>query len=210
MLVRPRRWRLAAARPDPRRRLLVGIAGAPGREIDHPGDRADRDGSGRASRARRDGRLPPCPVGAGGPRHRRDQGRARDLRRRRLSRPAGPADRRVPRTAGVRPRFERAIEEPIAGAIEVGPDVDIVITEGNYLLLDEPPWSGIRGLRRTRSGTCDVAEPERLRRLVARHVAFGRSPDGRPCEGHRRVRRTQRRAGDRFGDRPRDLIVEPG
>ena len=74
------------------------------------------------------------------------------------------------------PRFERAIEQPIAGAVEVGPDVDIVVTEGNYLLLDVPPWSAVRDLA-DEVWYLDVPEPERLRRLITRHVEFGRTID---------------------------------
>ncbi len=44
------------------------------------------------------------------------------------------------------PEFRRAIEEPIAGAVPVQPGVPLVLTEGNYLLLDTPPWSAVRGL----------------------------------------------------------------
>jgi pantothenate kinase len=38
------------------------------------------------------------------------------------------------------PAFRREIEEPIAGAIPVSPDVPLVITEGNYLLLEHGHW----------------------------------------------------------------------
>jgi len=34
------------------------------------------------------------------------------------------------------PEFRRDIEEPVAGAIGVRPDTPLVITEGNYLLLE--------------------------------------------------------------------------
>src|SRR3954454_18871641 len=42
------------------------------------------------------------------------------------------------------PEFRRAIEEPIAGAVAVPRDVPLVVTEGNYLLLDTEPWSAVR------------------------------------------------------------------
>ena len=35
------------------------------------------------------------------------------------------------------PAYERAIEEPVAGAIAVPAGIPVVLTEGNYLLLDE-------------------------------------------------------------------------
>jgi pantothenate kinase len=44
------------------------------------------------------------------------------------------------------PEFRRDIEEPIAGAIAVLPATQLVITEGNYLLLDDGPWAGVAAL----------------------------------------------------------------
>jgi pantothenate kinase len=74
------------------------------------------------------------------------------------------------------PEFRREIEEPIAGAIPVHPDHRYVITEGNYLLLDTPPWHQVRTLL---TETWFLAPHETLRhdRLIARHQAFGRSLD---------------------------------
>jgi len=42
------------------------------------------------------------------------------------------------------PRFHREIEESIAAEIAVGPEVRLVVVEGNYLLLDEPDWRPVR------------------------------------------------------------------
>jgi pantothenate kinase len=72
------------------------------------------------------------------------------------------------------PAFDRDIEQPIAGAIPVGPDCRLVVTEGNYLLLDEPRW------RRARAAVdevwfCDLDDQTRRSRLVERHVEFGKS-----------------------------------
>lgn len=71
------------------------------------------------------------------------------------------------------PGFDRSREEPVSGAIAVPADAALVITEGNYLLLDDAPWSAIRGLL---DEIWFVEAPEQLRveRLVARHVEFGR------------------------------------
>src|SRR5215471_5006377 len=41
------------------------------------------------------------------------------------------------------PEFRRAIEEPIAGAIPVFSSVRLIITEGNYLLLQDGAWAEI-------------------------------------------------------------------
>lgn len=44
------------------------------------------------------------------------------------------------------PAFERSVDEPVAGSIAVGPETRLVVTEGNYLLVDAEPWSGIPSL----------------------------------------------------------------
>jgi pantothenate kinase len=74
------------------------------------------------------------------------------------------------------PDFRREIEEPINAAVGVPRDVPLVITEGNYLLLDEGPWAQIRALL---DETWYVVQDEdtRLRLLIARHVEFGKEPE---------------------------------
>jgi pantothenate kinase len=72
------------------------------------------------------------------------------------------------------PEFRREIEEPIAGAIAVLPQTQLVITEGNYLLLDEGPWAGVASLL-DEVWYVDVRDDLRLDRLVRRHEHFGRS-----------------------------------
>ena len=49
-------------------------------------------------------------------------------------------------TAVYAPTFSRQINESIGSAIPVAPDVRVVVTEGNYLLLDTPPWHEVRPL----------------------------------------------------------------
>ncbi len=73
------------------------------------------------------------------------------------------------------PRFRRDLEEPIGSAVPVPRAVALVVTEGNYLLLDDGPWAPVRGLL---DAAWYVATPDavRVERLVARHVAHGRSP----------------------------------
>jgi pantothenate kinase len=73
------------------------------------------------------------------------------------------------------PAFDRALEEPVADAIAVPASSPLVITEGNYLLLDTAPWSSIRALL-DEVWFVEVPEPVRLARLIARHVEFGRTP----------------------------------
>jgi pantothenate kinase len=73
------------------------------------------------------------------------------------------------------PGFERGLEQPIAAAVPVPPAATLVVTEGNYLLVDEPAWRAVRDqLDEVVFLVTDDAA--RRRRLVARHVAFGKSP----------------------------------
>ncbi len=72
------------------------------------------------------------------------------------------------------PVFHREIEESIAHEAEVGPAVRLVITEGNYLLLDDGPWAAVRGLL-DEAWFLDVPDAVRLPRLVARHRRYGRT-----------------------------------
>lgn len=74
------------------------------------------------------------------------------------------------------PGFERTLEQPIAGAVVVPAGTRLVVTEGNYLLLDEPRW---REARDTLDAVWWVETEESLRmdRLVDRHVESGKEPD---------------------------------
>ncbi|MFJ8751741.1 nucleoside/nucleotide kinase family protein [Streptomyces sp. NPDC102441] len=71
------------------------------------------------------------------------------------------------------PAFDRALEEPVAGSVCVAPDVPLVVTEGNYLLLDEGPWAPVRGLL-DEVWFLDVDPAARVGGLVERHVRFGK------------------------------------
>ncbi|TMH08901.1 MAG: nucleoside/nucleotide kinase family protein [Betaproteobacteria bacterium] len=72
------------------------------------------------------------------------------------------------------PEFHRDIEEAVAGAIAVPSQVPLVITEGNYLLLDDGPWRDVRPLL-DEVWYVDVDDALRRERLVQRHMRFGRS-----------------------------------
>jgi pantothenate kinase len=74
------------------------------------------------------------------------------------------------------PGFERDLEQPIAAALAVPPSARLVVTEGNYLLLDDRPWRRVRAAM-DEVWYVDLDEPTRLGRLVARHVEFGKDPD---------------------------------
>lgn len=72
------------------------------------------------------------------------------------------------------PEFRREIEEPIAGAVPIHPEHRIVVTEGNYLLLQEEPWRQL-GTLLTETWFLTPNEDIRRERLMARHQAFGRT-----------------------------------
>jgi pantothenate kinase len=74
------------------------------------------------------------------------------------------------------PSFRREIEEPIGASIAVPPDTPIVITEGNYLLLDTHPWRRIRDLLDA-VWYLEIDDAIRLERLIARHMKFGKTPE---------------------------------
>jgi pantothenate kinase len=79
------------------------------------------------------------------------------------------------------PRFDRSIEESIGSAIPIPRDVPLIITEGNYLLVEDSDWGQVRGLL-DESWYVEPGDDERRRRLIARHVEFGRDPE----EAHQR------------------------
>jgi pantothenate kinase len=73
------------------------------------------------------------------------------------------------------PAFDRQIEQPVAASIPVPPAARLVVTEGNYLLDDDDPWPAISA-HLDEVWFLDVAAEERHRRLLARHIEFGKSP----------------------------------
>lgn len=74
------------------------------------------------------------------------------------------------------PEFRRDLEEPIAGAIPVHAGTQLVITEGNYLLMEEGAWAGVRPAL-DQAWYLDTDNALRKERLLERHMRFGRSRD---------------------------------
>ena len=70
------------------------------------------------------------------------------------------------------PDFDRVHDESIGSALPVPRDVPLVVTEGNYLLLDLGPWGAVRALL-DESWYVDAPEELRGSRLVARHESHG-------------------------------------
>ena len=103
------------------------------------------------------------------------------------------------------PEFRREIEEPIAGAVPVPPEVPLVITEGNYLLVDAEPWRDIRGIL-DEVWFLAPDEHDRIERLVTRHRRYGRSL----IEARQRAVGTDQRNADLIGSTAEraDLVLE--
>ena len=74
------------------------------------------------------------------------------------------------------PRYDRAASAPVSDAIAVTPDVALVITEGNYLLVADSQWAAVRPLL-DEVWFVDVDDAVRVPRLIARHIEFGKSAD---------------------------------
>ncbi len=90
--------------------------------------------------------------------------------------PAG--DDKDPARDGVifAPEYRRDLKESVGSAIPVHAYVPLVITEGNYLLLDEYPWREVRDLL-DESWYLEPPQDLRVERLIARHHSFGKTPE---------------------------------
>lgn len=102
------------------------------------------------------------------------------------------------------PVFDRALELSRGAAEIVGPTDRILVVEGNYLLLQEPPWSRVAGLVDV-TVWLDVPEAELDRRLLARWAHYGKTPeaarawiDGNDMPNIRRTRK---------GSAPADFVI---
>ncbi|MET8521697.1 nucleoside/nucleotide kinase family protein [Nocardioides sp. NPDC004968] len=71
------------------------------------------------------------------------------------------------------PTFSRITDEPVPAGVVIE-DEPIVITEGNYLLLDEGPWKDVRGLL-DEAWFVDVPDAVLVPRLLERFLVGGRS-----------------------------------
>lgn len=70
------------------------------------------------------------------------------------------------------PDFRRSIDEPVAASIAVPAAVPLIITEGNYLLSEDPEWQKVRA-QLDEVWFIETAPELRLSRLVERHMLFG-------------------------------------
>lgn len=81
------------------------------------------------------------------------------------------------------PVFHREIEESVAAEGVVSPRTKLVITEGNYLLLDQDGWVRVAP-ELTESWYVQVDDHLRLERLVQRHYRYGKDMDAAYAWAH--------------------------
>lgn len=81
--------------------------------------------------------------------------------------------RASPRAVVTAPSFDHVVGEPVADSVVVPMDADLVVTEGNYLLLGVGDWIGVPPLL-DEAWWCALDPDTRVERLVARHVETGR------------------------------------
>ncbi|MCM4076537.1 nucleoside/nucleotide kinase family protein [Paractinoplanes hotanensis] len=79
--------------------------------------------------------------------------------------------------------FDRSLEESIACAVPVRRETPLVVTEGNYLLVDDDRWRATADLI-DEVWYVDPGEEVRMDRLIARHVRFGRSQQEAYARSH--------------------------
>lgn len=74
------------------------------------------------------------------------------------------------------PLFDRDLEEAVPDALLIGPRIRTVYVEGNYLLHDSDGWEQVAPLLHE-TIYLELDPALRRERLIARHIAFGKTPD---------------------------------
>ena len=103
------------------------------------------------------------------------------------------------------PGFDRTVEEPVPDGVRIGAAALLVVTEGNYLLLPGDDWERARA-RMAAVWQLRLAEEVRRERLLARHIAFGKSP-AQALEWMTRVDEPNARLVQSYAARA-DLIID--
>lgn len=70
------------------------------------------------------------------------------------------------------PVYDRSIEDVVADAYEIAPETRVLVIEGNYLLLSEPPWDRLRNLFAL-AVFLEVPRETVRTRLMKRHAEHG-------------------------------------
>lgn len=70
------------------------------------------------------------------------------------------------------PTFDHAKKDPVPGGLTIGPEIQVCLVEGNYLLSNEAPWDAIAGLVDER-WLVTVDRDVAIRRIANRHLKAG-------------------------------------
>ncbi len=72
------------------------------------------------------------------------------------------------------PTYDRELHDRVENALEVDPEKRMILVEGNYLLLDTPPWDQVRPSL-DQVWYLDTPREITMKRLVQRHIDGGRN-----------------------------------
>ncbi|CAM4062068.1 nucleoside/nucleotide kinase family protein [Deinococcus marmoris] len=72
------------------------------------------------------------------------------------------------------PTFDRQLEESIGSAIPISAGTPLILTEGNYLLLEDGEWERVRPALDA-AWFLELPDGLRMERLISRHVAYGKA-----------------------------------
>lgn len=70
------------------------------------------------------------------------------------------------------PTFDHAIKDPVPDGVKIGPEIQVCLIEGNYLLSNEAPWDAIAGLVDER-WLVTVDKDLAMKRIASRHLKAG-------------------------------------
>ena len=165
---------LVAARVVGHDRLIVGIVGAPGAGKSTIAAELvgilNAGGIPSAPLPMDGFHLPAAELAALGRRDRRGAADASDV----PGRPAALTAVRADAGEVIAPGFDRDREEPIPRAVRIPAEMRVVVSEGNWLLLPEHGWGPVRALLDLRVAV-GIEDAVRIPRLIARHVAHGKT-----------------------------------
>jgi pantothenate kinase len=72
------------------------------------------------------------------------------------------------------PDYSRVLDEPIAASLAITAETNVVVVEGNYLLLEAGEWQNVWS-HLTHGWFLDVEWAVCRQRLIARHIGSGKS-----------------------------------
>ncbi|KAJ4203178.1 hypothetical protein NW767_005289 [Fusarium falciforme] len=70
------------------------------------------------------------------------------------------------------PTFDHAKKDPVPAGLTIGPEIQVCLVEGNYLLSNEAPWDAIAGIV-DEKWLVTVDQDVAIRRIANRHLEAG-------------------------------------